>query len=506
MSLFAFSPVLLLFFFLFGLRLTLVKTAPVVCLYTVFVAWLKWDLTWVDLAAASSKGLFLTGDIMFIVFGAVLFLGYLRESDRLHAMEAQLSRLSPDKRLQGILLAWLFGGFIEGASGFGAPAAVVAPFLVGIGFKPLTAILISLLANSTAVTFGAVGTPVRVGFAGLDIDGVAFKAAMVGSIAGMSVPIMILAFILRSEGNSTWRNFWRELWSYVPWTLFAGISFLIPFLLFSRFGYEFPSLLGGIMGITLAVLSLRYGFLTPGNSRPISEERNEKLDLLQLARSFAPYLLLVVVLTLGKLAFSAFQVRFEIGSGLSHSVQLFNPGFAFLTLIVIFSMFERMPFIKLKNLARATMKPLGTTAVSIFFVSTLTYVMIVTGTGPSIRPGMLEVSASMLTTPSLPIFSPFIGALGSFLAGSATVSNLLFGEIQFSAAHHLGLATSWVLALQLAGAAAGNMIALPNILAVQASVGVERREPWVLSRLIGPCLIYLVIVMLSGFALRWIDS
>lgn len=491
MFLLAISPVILLVLFLFVLKWQLVKAAPVIFFYTAFLALWKWSLPFDHLFAALMKGALLSADVMLIVFGAVLFLNFLRSLGIIRSMEENLRALSPDKRIQAILLAWLFGSFIEGVSGFGTPAVVVAPLLVGLGFTPMTAILVTLLANSTAVPFGAVGTPIRIGLAGLDTAGVPLRTALINLFSGLLIPLMILIVVGKNESNGRWKAFVQCL----PWAIFAALVFLIPYCLFSMLGQEFPSIFGGAIGLTLAIISLRYGFLVP------KDHAASSVKLGKLTRAFTPYLLLLVFFILGKLVFSTLQVRLKLGGGLTHSLQLFNPGLGFLSVVILLAFYYRKSVSELVTLGKTTMGPLGKAALSIFFISSMTYVMTVTGHQGPTRPGMVESLASFIMTPALPYYSAFIGGFGSFLAGSATVSNLLFGELQTQAAQSLGLNIPWILALQLVGSGAGNMIALSNILAVQAAVGSGEKEAKVLLLLIVPCLLYLIVSTLVGILL-----
>jgi len=465
MFLIAASPIILLIVLLLLARWPLVKAAPLTFVFAAGLAAIKLDLPASHLVAAIAKGLLLSLDVMLIVFGAVFFLNDLRGRGVVLAMQEQLAALTADRHLQALLLAWLFGGFIEGVSGFGTPAVIVAPLLVGIGFQPLTAILVSLLANSTAVAFGAVGTPVRIGFAGLDITGVAERAALINLFAGLLVPLMIVYMV----------GGWSSLKRYFFWAIFAGLAFLVPYVGFAFLGYEFPSIFGGALGLAAMVATLRFRAIQP-------------VHLGELARPFAAYALLLALLLLGKLVFSAVQYRLELGGNLSHTIQFFNPGFAFLTVIALLALYHRTPFTALVTLARTTAAPLGKTALSLVSIGSLTYLMIVSGMTTSL--------AQAVVTPALPYYSAIIGAFGSFLAGSATVSNLLFAQMQLSAAETLSLAAPLILALQLVGAGAGNMIALPNILAVQASVGEDGQEALILRRLILPCALYLLAVAL----------
>lgn len=483
MTLLAASPIALLLIALFIFKLPLSKASPLALVYTAVLGATSWQLSLPQLNASILKGLLLSADILLIVFGAICFLRYNQHTGALQTMQVQLGRLTSDRRAQAVLLAWLFGSFIEGVSGFGTPAAIVAPLLVGIGFSPSTAVVVSLLANSTAVTFGAVGTPVRLGLAGLDITHVPSQAALVNLIVGPYIPLMILATVVRAENPPSAKKSFLE---FVPWTLFCAFGFLLPYALCSRLGYEFPSIIGGIAGLALAIASLRFGLLLP---RKITNQA----DLLQLGYAFVPYIVLLALLIAGKLVLSSSVFQVDLGSQLSHAVQVFNPGFAFLTTIGLLALLKKQKGYQLIAIARSSMAPLVKTAISIFCIGSLTYVLL--------SSGMLHTLSQSMLSPALQYYSAAIGVFGAFLTGSATVSNLLFAGLQANIAHELALNTSWILAMQLVGAGIGNMIALSNILAVQAAVGTQHEEAKLLKRLLLPCLTYLSAATVVAIAL-----
>lgn len=469
----AISPILLLITLLLFMKWNLTKAAPLVFFYTVVLTVLFWDLPYQAVLSAVLKSTFLSFEILIIVFGAIFFVAFLKHIGTLASMQSQLSKLSSDYRIQGILLAWLLGSFIEGISGFGTAGAIVAPFLVSIGLKPLTTIFIALAANCTAVTFGAVGTPVRIGLADyIGVDFI-FTAAAINFLTGFFVPLLILFFVVKEHYSDRLKSYKEGL----PWALFSGAVFLIPYLFFSRYGANYPSILGGAVGLCCAVLFL---------------VRKSETNLWSLVKTFSPYGYLLILLIFGKI-FLTFNYKLPLGNGISHNIQLFNPGLGFITVIIFISLFKRIGGKELIAIGKEIIGPLKKAFLSIFFISSITYLFVVTGTSQHSYQGILQIISQTLIGPHLPYYSAFIGAFGSFLAGSATVSNLLFGQIQTEAAHSLGISLPLILSLQLTGAAAGNMIALPNILAVQAAVGEENCEREVLFTLLWPCLAYLLL-------------
>src|SRR5690606_6565880 len=156
-------PIAIIFILMVGFRWPATKAMPLsffVALALVLFVW-ETPLNWV--LASSVNGVVIALKIISIVFGALALLFTLRESGALTAINDGFRAISPDKRVQAIIIAWLFGSFIEASAGFGTPAALAAPLLLSLGFPALAAVMVTLIANSTAVSFGAVGTPTLIG-------------------------------------------------------------------------------------------------------------------------------------------------------------------------------------------------------------------------------------------------------------------------------------------------------------------------------------------------------
>ena len=169
----AFSPILLAAVLLIGLRWPAKRAMPLVYLLTAGIGLTVWDMSFNRILASTVQGLVITGGVLWIIFGAILLLNTLKHSGGITAIRAGFATISPDRRIQALIIGWLFGCFIEGASGFGTPAAIAAPLLVAIGFPALAAVILGMLVQSTPVSFGAVGTPILVGLnTGLDSAGI----------------------------------------------------------------------------------------------------------------------------------------------------------------------------------------------------------------------------------------------------------------------------------------------------------------------------------------------
>jgi len=162
-ALVAVVPILLAGVLLIAFRVAARVAMPIVYVAAVALAWGAWRVDLRHIAASTVQGLFITFDLLFIIFGAILLLKTLEHSGAVAAIRSSFHDISQDRRVQVVIIAWLFGSFIEGAAGFGTPAAVAAPLMVALGFPPLAAVMLGMMIQSTAVTFGAVGTPILIG-------------------------------------------------------------------------------------------------------------------------------------------------------------------------------------------------------------------------------------------------------------------------------------------------------------------------------------------------------
>ncbi len=279
-ALIAFAPILAAAVMLIGFRWPARYAMPIVYIVAAFFALTLWQVPFVQVAASTVEGLFITFDILFIVFGAILLLNTLEHSGAVQTIRANFVDISTDKRVQVVIIAWLFGAFLEGAAGFGTPAAIAAPLLVALGFPAMAAVVIGLMIQSTPVTFGAVGTPIVIGVTGglensqataqLDAAGVSFDAylqmvtaesAIIHGIVGTLIPLFMVMMMTRFFGEN---RSWTEGLSIAPFALFGGVAFTIPYTLTGIFlGPEFPSLIGALVGLAIVTYAARRGFLLP---------------------------------------------------------------------------------------------------------------------------------------------------------------------------------------------------------------------------------------------------
>ena len=539
LPLLAFFPLVLAGVLLIGFRWPAKYAMPVVFVITVLIALFAWDMTVVRVIASSLQGLVLTAAILWIIFGAILLLNTLKHSGGILAIRKGFSGISPDRRVQALIVTWLFGCFIEGASGFGTPAAVAAPLMVALGFPAVAAVVVGMIVQSTPVSFGAVGTPMVVGVgAGLDQAGIGALLQTVGSdwstffqlivsrvailhgLLGILMPLIMVMILVRFFGKN---RSWKEGLAIAPFAIFTGLAFVIPYMLAGVFlGPEFPSIIGGLVGLAIVVPAAKAGFLVPKQTWDFPDPKDwpaewmgsieMKLDDVAGKRPIAiwmawlPYVLLAALLVLSRtndtvkalLNSLAFRFNDILGeTGLSASIEpLYLPGGILVFVVLVTYFLHRMSFNELKrSVSESTNTLLGAGFVLIF---TFPMVRILINSGvnmsdlPSMPVAMAEAVASLVGG-VYPLFAPTVGALGAFIAGSNTASNLMLAQFQFNTAELLGISGALIVAAQSVGAAAGNMIAIHNVVAASATVGLLGREGITLRKTILPTIYYVTV-------------
>jgi len=475
-----------------------------------------WELDFGLIGASFVKGSAISIEILLIVFGAIWLLEVLKVSGKIEIIQSGLISLSKDVRVQAVLIAWLFGSLIEGVAGFGAPAALAAPLLVSIGFSPLASIVIALIANSSSVSFGAAGTPVLLGLGGLGFDStllgeVSKNAAIMHFFAGLFVPLIIVYFITHVFDKS--RKGEARFREIIPFALFSGLAFLIPYYLLAVFvGPELPSIFGGLIGLFVVGFAAKKNFLIPKKTYSFkSHKKIGKFKGKEILFSLIPYILIVVLLSLSRIIGSwkeflqGISLGWEeiFGFAVSYSFNPFyTPSFYFilsaLVGIFIFRINKKEIKLSLKNSVNRLEKP----AIALIFILALVQLFIVSemnSLGISSIPLLLAERIGSFLGEGFVFISPFIGAFGTFIAGSNTVSNLLFGSFQAETAMALGLSIAVILALQLVGGAFGNMISIHNVLAASATVGYHGEEGTIIRKTLIVVLIYGLIVGVVGF-------
>jgi lactate permease len=472
-----------------------------------------------------------------IVFGAIFFFVALERSGAMQTLTLWLDGVSRNPVAQLMIVGWSFIFLIEGASGFGTPAALAAPILVGLGFPPLRVAVLCIVMNTIPTSFGAAGTPNWFGFGSLGLANsqlleIGLKASLIHAVAALVIPLIALSLVVD----------WKEIRRNLLFVELAIFSSVLPMAAVATFNYEFPSVVGGAIGLLMTIFLARHGIglakekanaagsatpIFPSASSPQVSEAStlHRADVLRaltpliatvgiLLVTRIPFLGLRQLLTseanwisiplgrLGKFSLSpslVFQLRGILGEDLhwSHAL-LFVPSILpFFVAAALALMLYRCPSSVFWEVAGETFARLRNPVIALFGALIFVQLLKIDGERASTK---ILGDALATGTGGLWIYvAGFLGALGSFFSGSATISNLTFGPIQLRIAQDLGVSTTTMLAVQSVGAALGNMVAIHNIVAVCAVLGLKDQEGAILKKTFIPTLAYgIILAVLAG--------
>lgn len=541
-------PILSIFFFLVILRWSARRGMFISFIITILVAFFGWQMGFVEITAAAFRGVMIALEVGVIVFGSVLLLNVLKESGAVNTIRASFTSISPDRRVQAIIVAWLFGTFLEGAAGWGAPATIIGPLLIALGFPALAAVMVALMLQSTPVSFGAVGTPILVGMntslenqpvvnsfldgQGMELSsfvfGVGAQVSIFHAMVGLFIPLFMSGMLTKFFGKN--RSFLEGL-AVWPFAIFAGLSFVVPFSLTANFlGPEFPSLIGGIVGLAIVVPLARKGFLMPKTTfefeprskwekswfSEISEEARAPKKI-SMFKAWLPYILVALLLVVTRIEaiglnalFSSWVISFDdiLGTGITHSLTPFMiPGVVFIIVAVAAGWIHKLEMKGMAHAFKVSWKTILAAMAALIVSVPLVQVFINSGinnAGYESMPLVLAQAAANLFGDNWPLIAPTIGGMGAFAAGSNTVSNMMFGLFQFGVADQIGANPLIIAALQAVGGAAGNMICVHNVVAASAAAGIVGKEGTLITRLLIPTVFYLVLAGALGFV--WVNG
>jgi L-lactate transport len=489
-------PILFFFVALTVLRMKgyLAGTITVVLALLVSIFFFRMPIA-MALAAAGAGFLFGLWPIAWIIVMAVFLYKITVRTGQFEIIRASVVSITEDQRLQMLLVGFSFGAFLEGASGFGAPVAITAALLAGLGFNPLYAAGLCLIANTAPVAFGAMGIPILVAGQVTGID--AFK---IGAMAGRQLPFLSFLIpawvILIMDG---WRGV-RQTW---PAILVCGGTFAVTQFLTSNFiGPELPDITSALVSLISLTIFLRFWkpkniFRFPGQEATLKVESH---SFAQVARAWSPFAILTVFVTVWSI--KPFKALFARGGNLAWTVinkpvpmldklvikmppivngptpyasvytfdWLSATGTAILLSAVVSILVLRMkPMDAIKTFG-STLDSLKMPIFSIGMV--LAFANIANYSGLSATLALLLATTGV----AFPFFAPFLGWIGVFLTGSDTSSNALFCNLQANTAHQIHVSSTLMVAANSSGGVTGKMISPQSIAVASGAVGLVGRE------------------------------
>lgn len=509
-ALVALIPIIFFFVALAIFRMKGYIAGTITLVLSIAIATLAYDMP-LDMAFAAAGYGFAYGlwPIAWIIVAAVFLYKLTVKSGQFEVIRSSVLSITDDQRLQVLLIGFAFGAFLEGAAGFGAPVAITGALLVGLGFNPLYAAGLCLIANTAPVAFGALGVPIIVAGQVTGID--AFK---IGAMAGRQLPFLsiIVPFWLVAIMDG-WRGI-KETW---PAALVAGSSFAITQYFTSNFiGPELPDITSALVSIVSLTLFLKVwqpsraedrevigisgGAAVMGGFSGARTSTPSPYSLGQIFKAWSPFLILTVLVTIWTL--KPFKAMFAHGGILEQWVFMFaiphldqlvikaapivaqptamaavykfdlvSAGGSAILLSALISMFVlRIDWKTGLTSFKETLVDLKLPILSIGMVLAFAFVTNYSGMSTTLALVLAGTGAAF------PFFSPFLGWLGVFLTGSDTSSNALFGSLQATTAHQIGVSDTLLVAANTSGGVTGKMISPQSIAVACAATNIVGKE------------------------------
>lgn len=485
----AIVPVLLLIVLMAFFKMPGDRSSVISLIVTMLIALFGFHFAIDDLACSFLYGaLKAVSPILIIIVMAIFSYNVLLKTRKMEIIKQQFTSISTDKSIQVLLLTWGFGGLLEAMAGFGTAVAIPAAILISLGFKPVFSAVVSLIANSVATAFGAIGTTVLVlaKETSLDVQNLSTNVVLQLSVLMFLIPLVLL-FLTDPKLKSLPKNLFLAL-------LVGGVSLTSQYMAARYMGAESPAIIGSILSIIVIVI---YGKLTAPK-----EERARKnpLRTKDILNAWSIYLLILLLIILTSPLFPGLRHTLEnnwvtrislpVGdSTLNYTISwLTHAGVLLFIGTFIGGLIQGAGVKEMFTVLWHTVKQLKKTFITVICLVGLSTIMDTAG--------MIAVIATALATATgslYPLFAPVIGCLGTFITGSDTSSNILFGKLQASVAGHINVSPDWLSAANTVGATGGKIISPQSIAIATSASNQQGKEGEILKAAIPYALAYVVI-------------
>ena len=471
----ALIPIIWLIISLGVMRMSAARACIIGLVLTVLLAIFSFKLSVPNTLTAALEGIIMgIWPIMFVIVAALFAYNVTTESGGMKTIQDMLAAISTDKRIIVLIIAWGFGGFLESIAGFGTAVAISAGILISFGLEPIQASVISLIANTTATAYGAIGLPILTLGEVTNLNQVSLSFLVSLQLCILVVLVPFILVILTGGGLKAIKGV-----GFI--TLMSGLGMAIPQVIAARFvGAELPAI-----------------WLTKWHKdeKESEVERPDNKTLLKACSTFILIFIFVILASslvppvnnlLNKATTNLVVYTGKNPNTLSIS-WLSSPGTLILIATLIGGTIQGVSFKRMMQILGKSIKAVGMTTVTVCAIVGLAKVMVYAGMTDA-----LAVALVSLLGPVYPLFAPLIGALGTFLTGSATSANVLFGNLQLSAATDLGVNKYWVVASNMTGATAG-MLSPQNIAVATGAIHREGDEGEILKETVKWGSLYLVV-------------
>ncbi|MDN0055770.1 L-lactate permease [Collinsella ihumii] len=506
----ALAPILWLVVVLLVFRLPAWKAAIGSFLIACVLAFLMWHLPLREVATASLEGFCMAlWPIVLVIIAAVFAYNLCVSTGAMDVIGRMICSISSDRRILALLIAWCFGGFMEGMAGFGTAVAIPAGMLVGLGFSPLSAVLVCLLANGVPTPYGSIGIPTvsLAGLVGLDPAQLAFTEAI--QLAPFFIAAPFLIVLVAGSGNTQTASFAVRMRGVGVIALVSGVSFIVPTAVVAALvGPELSVVVGSICSLACtALLGMRAERADVLDARfHMKVDRSQAVGIREALVAWSTFILIFVLLMgTSKLVaplnawlaqFSSTVVVYTGADPGSLSFSWVNtPGVWIIVAALAGGRIQGAGAGQMARVFAATVRQMMPTVVTMLAVLGCAKVMGYAGMISSISAFCIQMTGGLY-----PLVAPWIGMVGAFVTGSGTSSGMLFGPVQAQAASALGADPYWMVALNELGVAAGKMLS-PQTLAIGlASVRVVGKDAELLRSVLPYALGFLVAMSLIAMA------
>ena len=485
----AMIPVLWLIVSLGVLKMPAHKTCSFTVILTLAIAIICWRMKFIDGITATVEGMAIAlWPILLVIVAALFTYNLAVETKTMDVIKKMLSSITTDKRIQVLILAWGFGGFLEAVAGYGTAVAIPASILASLGFNPLFAAVICLLANTVPTAFGALGIPVTTlaTVTGLEVVHLSYVTSI--QLAGFIVLIPFLLVILTEKSI-------KALKGVVGITLVSGITFAVPQIFIAKYlGADLPALVASICSMACTIL------MAKAMNKEKVEAKEDKIGLKEGVLAWLPYILLCGLILIASplvpsinslLAKASSNIHIYTGDATSTTAfsWINTPGMMILIATFIAGLIQKLKFTYMLDVLKRTIIQLKTSFITIMSIVAISKIMSHSGMTSSISFGLCAITGSFY-----PLIAPLLGAIGTFVTGSDTSANILFGALQTEAAKSLSIDPYWIAAANTAGATAGKMISPQSIAIATSATGLIGSEGKILSTTVKYCLGYVIIL------------
>lgn len=510
----AILPIIFLIIALSGLKMSGYKACTIAMIITILEALFIWKQNATEVITGTLDGFVMAiWPICLVIIAAVFIYNLVVHTKNMEVIKEMLASVSTDKRILVLIIAWGFGGFMEGMAGFGTAVAIPAGILVGLGFEPVFAAMVCLVANTTPVAFGSIGVPTVTAarLVGLNSQLLASNTIIIQTIMIVLVPFLVVYMVGKHQGYSGLKMF-NGLWLI---TLVAGVSYLIPeYLIAESMGAELPAIVGAVicMGIIM-FMAKRIKLKNPDFEIKIKKEEKteQNFGTKEYLVAWSPFIfvLLFLVFTSTLVPFihnPLFSIKstIPIYTGPGAKPQTFywigTPGVLIILAGIVGGIIQKCKFGEIIQVFLKTIVQMTKTIITIMAVLATAKVMGYSGMTQDIAKFIVGVTGSYY-----PLLAPFIGSVGSFVTGSATSATVLFAPLQANTAEALNMSVDWLVAANTAGSTAGKIVSPQSIAVATAAAGIVGTESKILTGVVKYYVIFVVVFgLVTYFGLMFI--